>query len=43
MVTNWFSTDEIDACNDDLVVVIIEVIEGNSIEEKTSNFIDRLI
>jgi hypothetical protein len=42
MVTNWFPTYEIDACNDDSIVVIIEIIAGNSLE-KTSNFIDRLV
>jgi hypothetical protein len=34
MVTNWFSTYEIDACNDDSIVVIIEIIAGNSLEKK---------
>jgi len=29
MGTTWASTDEISACNDDLVMAIIEVIAGN--------------
>jgi hypothetical protein len=29
--TNWPSTDQIDACNGDLVVAIIEVITENTI------------
>jgi hypothetical protein len=33
MVTNWFPTYEIDACNDDSIVVIIEIIAGNSLEK----------
>jgi hypothetical protein len=28
---NWPSTDEIDACNDELVMAIAEVITGNTI------------
>jgi hypothetical protein len=31
MATTWPPADEIDACNADLIVAIIEVIAGNTI------------
>jgi len=34
---NWPPADEIDTCNDDLVVTITEVITGNTIPTKSSD------
>lgn len=34
MATNWSPTDEIDTCNSDLIMEIIEVITGNKIPTK---------
>jgi hypothetical protein len=31
---NWLPADEIDACNDDLIVAITEVIAGHTIPTK---------
>jgi hypothetical protein len=43
MATTWPPADEIDTYNADLIVAIIEVIAGNTIPEKSSDFDGRFI
>jgi hypothetical protein len=40
MAIKWPPTDEINGCNDDLIMTITKVIAGNKILSKSSNFVD---
>lgn len=43
IATDWPPADEIDLCNDDLVMTITKVIASNKIQKKLSDFISRFL